>query len=227
MSDREGQQDVTNYNTMSIGVFRGEYEIAPISSREATDFLVPRHYLHRAGPCSLAFGMFTSSGDMVGCVTYGTPSSAPLRRGLAGPEHADDVAELTRLWVDDTVPRNGESFLIGNTIRHNSKRFIVSFADIEAGHLGTIYQATNFLYTGLSAKRTDWKVEGIDVHGQTLADKYTAEEIRAKFGDRFRLEPRSRKHRYVFINALKRERRQLIADLRYPVLPYPKQEALR
>ena len=45
-------------------------------------------------------------------------------------------------------------------------------------HIGTVYQATNWIYTGLSAKRTDWVIEGIDKHGQTIADKYTSKELR-------------------------------------------------
>ena len=83
----------------------------------------------------------------------------------------------------------------------SGKELLVSFADTEQKHLGIVYQATNWIYTGLSAKRTDWTVKGIDKHGHTWADKYTAAEMRELFGDRFYLKPRSRKHRYVFINA--------------------------
>lgn len=206
-----------------VAVFRDRYEVRQIGTRDATKFLVPRHYLHRPGPCSLAFGMFdTRNGQQVGAVTYGTPSSAPLRRGLAGPEHTHNVVELTRLWISDDVPRNGESFLIGNTVRLNTKELVVSFAEIDEGHVGTVYQATNWLYTGLSAKRTDWVVKGEDLHGQTWADKYTSTEIRELYGDRFYLKPRPRKHRYVFLNAPKKRRKRLMEALRYPVLPYPK-----
>lgn len=133
-----------------------------------------------------------------------------------------DVVELTRLWVDDSAPRNGESFLIGRSIRHAGKPIIVSFADTGAGHVGTIYQATNWLYTGLSAKRTSWTISGESKHGQTWADKMTSEEIRAEFGDRFSLVPRTRKHRYIYITAAGAKRRKILSALRYPVLPYPK-----
>jgi hypothetical protein len=85
-----------------------------------------------------------------------------------------------------------------------------------------VYQATNWIYTGLSAKRTNWTVEGMDKHCQTLADKYTAAEIREKYGDRFSLQERPRKHRYVFINAKGRRRAELMAALKYSQLPYPK-----
>lgn len=200
-----------------------DYHIEPISYGLAMRTVVEMHYLHRKAPCSHAFGLIhTASDKLVGVVCYGTPSSAPLRKGIAGVEHASNVVELTRLWVDDSVPKNGESYLIGNTIRDCGKEIVVSFAEIEQGHVGVVYQATNWLYTGLSAKRTDWTVEGVNLHGQTLADKHTAVEMREIHGDKFSLQPRPRKHRYVFINAKGGRRKELLRALKYPVLPYPK-----
>ena len=198
------------------------YRVEQISYATAMEVIVREHYLHRKAPCSIAFGLFLGA-DLKGVICYGTPSSAPLRRGIAGPEHASNVVELTRLWVCDSVPRNGESFLIGRTVKKAGKEIVVSFAEIQQGHVGTVYQATNWIYTGLSAKRTNWTVNGVDKHCQTLADKYTAEEIRAKFGDQFSLQERSRKHRYVFINAKGRRRAEILASLRYQrVEQYPK-----
>ena len=199
-----------------------DYTIERISYSMAQEVVVAKHYLHRKAPCSFAFGMFDMFGQIVGVVIYGVPPATTLRKGICGPEHELNVYELTRLWVDDSVPKNGESFLIGNTLRQLDREIVVSFADTGQDHVGYVYQATNWIYTGLSAKRTDWKVEGIDKHGHTWADKYTAQEMRDQFGDRFSLEQRSRKHRYVFFNAGKSRKKKLIAALRYKILPYPK-----
>lgn len=198
-----------------------KYRVEPLSRKEATEIVIREHYLHRRAPCSVAFALVLE-GSVKGVVIYGTPSSAPLRRGIAGPEHILNVVELTRLWVCDSVPRNGESMLIGRSLPHAGKEIVVSYAEVERGHVGTVYQATNWLYTGLSAKRSNWTVAGMDSHCQTLADKYTASEIRETFGERFTLQPRPRKHRYIYINARGRRRAELIAALRYPILPYPK-----
>jgi hypothetical protein len=199
------------------------YYIERISYSQAMELVVANHYLHRKAPCSMAFGLFhKDSLDCLGVVVYGTPASSALRKGLCGVDQVENVYELTRLWVDDSVPKNGESFLIGNTLRLLDKEIIVSFADSAQHHIGIVYQATNWLYTGLSAKRTDWTVEGIDKHGHTWADKYSAQEMRELFGDRFSLQERSRKHRYIFINASKGRKKQLLRLLRYPVMPYPK-----
>lgn len=198
------------------------YEVRRIANAVAQDVVVREHYLHRRSPCSDAFGLFDATGGLLGVVCYGTPASAPLRSGICGPENSQYVAELTRLWVADTVPKNGESFLIGRSLPQVSKPIIVSFADTAQAHIGVVYQATNWLYTGLSAKRTDWTVRGQHKHGQSWADKYSATEIRERFGDDFSLQPRSRKHRYVTFVGPKRLRQTLRAALRYPVLPYPR-----
>ena len=198
-----------------------QFGIRPIPYKDAMDVVCREHYLHRKAPCSFSFGLFDDE-EMIGVICYGTPSSAPLRSGVCGPEEKNNVIELTRLWIKDGTPKNSESYLIGNTIPLVNKEIIVSYAEIGAGHVGTVYQATNWIYTGLSAKRTNWTVDGLDQHCQTLADKYTAAEIRAEFGDRFSLQDRPRKHRYVFINAKGRRRTEIFASLRYRPEPYPK-----
>lgn len=198
-----------------------EYGIKPISYRMAMRVVVEKHYLHRRAPCSVAFGLFDGE-SLKGVICYGTPSSAPLRAGICGVEEADNVIELTRLWVCDSIGKNAESYLIGNTIPFLNKEIVVSFSEIEQGHVGVVYQATNFIYTGLSAKRTNWTIEGVRLHGQTIGDKYTIDEIKEKYGGRFSLKDRPRKHRYIYFNANKRRRKILLAKLKYPILPYPK-----
>lgn len=207
---------------LSLGL-KNDYIIKKIDYKTAMEIIVEKHYLHRKCPCSFSFGLFDRLTDKImGVIVYGTPSSAPLRKGICGDEEKDNVIELTRLWVSDEVPRNGESFLIGNTISLVDKEIIVSYADTEANHVGYIYQATNWIYTGLSAKRTNWTIKNVDKHCQTIADKYTSDELKERYGEDFTLVPRSRKHRYVYFNCDKKRKKQLLDSLKYPILPYPK-----
>lgn len=207
------------------------YYIKKISYQLAMSMVTKYHYLKRVAPCSYAFGLYEINGDknslflsdrLVGVICYGTPSSATLRRGICGDEHKENVIELTRLWIEDSTPKNAESYLIGNTLRLVNKEIIVSFSEIEYGHIGTVYQATNFIYTGLSAKRTDWKIQGYVGHSQTLADRYTGKELRDKYGDKFYMKDRPRKHRYIYFNCNTKRKKQLLNSLKYPVLGYPK-----
>jgi hypothetical protein len=165
-------------------------------------------------------------------VTYGTPVSSSLRIGVCGEKWIDKVMELNRLCCEST--KNVASTLVGRSLAMLPKpSVVVSYADTEQGHVGYIYQATNFLYTGLSAKRTDWKIKGMEhLHGATVADMSRGKENRAdfmreKFGDDFYLKDRPRKHRYVFFVGSATERKAMRKALMYPIEPYPKGESRR
>lgn len=203
-----------------------DFRIEQIDYRQAMDIVIANHYLHRKASCSVAFGLFHKDDwQPVGVIVYGINASSTLLKGICGPEEAGNVYELTRLWIDDSVPRNGESFLIGNTIRKLDKDIIVSFADASYGHRGVVYQATNFIYTGLSAKFKDPKVKGLEhQHHTTYANGMTNAEVIEKFGAaNVSFVERPRKHRYIFINATGRRRKELMEKLRYKPQPYPKE----
>jgi hypothetical protein len=199
------------------------YSIERISYQMAQDAVIANHYLHRKAPCTFAFGIFDSVGQLVGVVIYGVPASSTLLKGICGPDEAQNVYELTRLWVDDSVPKNGESWLIGQTLKQLDREIVVSFADSSADHVGYVYQATNFIYTGLSAKFKDPKVRGMEgQHHASYANGLTNAEVIEKFGDRVYWVERPRKHRYIYFNASKTRKRILMSKLRYKPQPYPK-----
>jgi len=209
--------------------FSERFQVKIIHNGCAQEIVIKNHYLHRQAPCSFAFGLFDKQQlnffdqpTLVGVIMYGTPSSSPLRRGICGEDESDNVIELTRLWIKDGLPQNVESHLITKTMRKVDKEIIVSFAEPQKGHLGIVYQACSWLYTGLSAKRTDWTVKGINKHGQTIADKYSAEEVRNIFKNKFSLEKRPQKHRYVYFNCGRLRRKELFKKLNYPIMQYPK-----
>ena len=215
--------------TLDKVVTAKDYSVERLSYAYAMDMVVAHHYLHRKAPCSFAFGLVENATmNIVGVVVYGVSASSTLLKGICGEDEARNVYELTRLWIDDTVPKNGESFLIGNTLKLLDRQIIVSFADSSQGHYGVVYQATNFLYTGLSAKFRDPKVRGLEhQHHATYANGLTNAEVKEKFGEEnVYWVDRPRKHRYIFINAKGKRKKELLNKLRYKVLPYPKPEGL-
>jgi hypothetical protein len=198
-----------------------------IESKDTYPFLLEIHYAKRIPSISYSYGLFRNN-SLVGVCTYGTPPSAPLRRGICGDQHKSYVLELNRLCLSDNQP-NYASRLVSASLKMLPKpSIVVSYADTEQGHIGYVYQATNFIYCGLSAKRTDWKVKGKEhLHGQTIADEFRgvknrSKAMRDKYGDDFYLSPRPRKHRYVYFVATKPQKKILHKDLKYPVLNYPK-----
>lgn len=202
-------------------------EVKQINRKDCEPFILNIHYAKRWPSISYAFGLFNGN-ELVGCVTYGTPPSHPLRIGLAGEKYCKDILELNRLCLKYNR-KNEASMLVGRSLKLLPlNKIIISFADIEQNHLGVVYQATNFLYCGLSAKRTDWKVKGKEhLHGQTIADEFRGipnrgKAIREKYGDDFYLKPRPRKHRYVTFTGDKRFKRDAKKALKYKIENYPK-----
>jgi len=207
------------------------YEVHPIGSKEATEVIVRNHYLHRRGPASSCFGLFDEWGALVGVITYGTPASPSLCKGVAGEDEAPHVTELTRLWIADITPKNAESFLIGKSLRMlpDDKDIVISFAEIRAGHVGTVYQATNWIYTGLSDRHVEWQVDGVESskHGRHLFDEFGGVDgAKEALGDRMVRTERPRKHRYVFLRGSKKRRKELLEKLRYEAMPYPSADSM-
>jgi len=202
-------------------------KILSLKPQEVSPWLLQKHYARRMPPISYAFGLFAP--DLVGVVTYGVPSSSPLRSGICGDQWKNNVLELNRLVCNEG--KNYASFLVANSLKHlPHPTIVVSYADLAMGHVGYIYQATNFVYTGLSVKKQDYKIRGMEhLHNQTINDMAKGQEdrvawLKAKFGNDFYMEERSRKHRYIFFCGNKYQKRQMLNDLKYEVEPYPKGE---
>jgi len=207
---------------------RQEYEVRLVTREECAPFVLEVHYARRWPSITYAYGLFHEE-ELVGVVTYGTPPSAPLRRGLAGDAHSLNVLELNRLCLKHNK-KNEASMLVGKSLKLLPQgKLIISFADTDQGHVGFVYQACNFKYYGLSAKRTDWKVKGLEhLHGQTIADKFKgkgrADALRELYGEAFYLKDRPRKHRYVYATGDKKTRQLLYDCVLYKEEKYPKGE---
>jgi hypothetical protein len=162
-------------------------------------------------PVSFAFGLYRHK-NLVGVCTFGMPASNSLCEGLCGKENKSFVLELNRLCLNDGI-KNGASFLVSKAIRFLPKpKILVSYADTAKSHHGYIYQATNWLYTGLSADRGfDWgKNDG----------KHSRHAIVG--GEGYEKVARSRKHRYVYFVGDRGWCLKMRRLLNYKIAPYPK-----
>jgi hypothetical protein len=181
--------------------------VLPIKSEETYPWLLQKHYAKRIPQIMYAFGLYEES-TLVGVVTYGIPASPSLCMGICGKEWSDKVLELNRLCLQDNT-KNQSSFLVSNSIKLLPKpTIVVSYADQAQGHVGYVYQATNFLYTGSTKERTD--MGGRDgKHSRHNKDP----SIRVF---------RSSKNRYVYFHGDKKQKKLMRNLLKYDVLPYPK-----
>jgi len=197
-------------------------QVIQIQPKETYQWLLEKHYAKRIPQIMHAFGLYVD-GVLKGVVTYGIPASPALCMGICGKEYSDKVLELNRLCLMENN-KNESSFLVSNSIKLLPKpTIVVSYADTSQGHVGYVYQATNFLYTGLSANRVDWTIKGMEhKHSKTISDGMTLESIKEKYGDDFYYTERSRKHRYIFFHGSKTDKKIMRKLLKYNIEPYPK-----
>jgi hypothetical protein len=200
--------------------------LIPISRVEAKSLIVRNHYSHSLpGGTKLSFGVMLN-GRLLGGLAFGV--GPYLGYKLVNNATPDDVVTLTRLWLSDELPPNSESKVLGIALRSlkrdTSLKFVLSYADPAAGHLGTIYQAANFLYTGLSSATPLYDIgNGTLHHSRSLAHQLGTHSISylASQGINVKTVPQSPKHRYIYF--LDKSWR---SQLTTPVLPYPKKEDL-
>ena len=196
--------------------------VKPVPFAAAKAVIEKNHYLHSmpGGTC-LAFGSFVGS-SLLGALTLGSgPRNAATM--VAGAE-AGDCLTLTRLWLSDDLPQNSESrvvaFVLRSLRKHTSIKFLLSYADPSQGHVGTIYQATGWLYTGLSAVMPLYDLgDGVARHSRSVGHSFGSHSVAhfQRHGVAVKLIPQAAKHRYMcFVDPAWRER------LLVPVLPYPK-----
>lgn len=221
---------------------RNEYSVKPIQAKETYDWLLHKHYAHRLPSITYAFGLYNKDNILVGVCTYGHPFSSMLKRCM-GEEWFDKMLELNRLCVNDGLPKNTLSWFVSQTFKFLPKPTpLVSYADTEHNHHGYIYQATNWIYTGLSAPFQDYVVKGFEhLHNQSVCDlvgradtdenvagKSRYQLLVEKFGEEnvYKVD-RSRKHRYFYFLGNKREIRNMRKSLMYNEEPYPKGDNVR
>ncbi len=199
--------------------------VAPIPIRAAKEVVVRHHYLHSLpGGTQLAFGVFIGR-SLKGALTIGCGPSQAFQ--LVEGANRDDCATLTRLWLSGELPKNSESRVIGVALRalrkHTQLKFVVSYADPTQGHLGTIYQATGWLYTGLSEAMALYDLgDGVPRHSRSFSHAFGSHSIKyfAKHGVEVKLVAQVRKHRYLYFLDRSWQDRLCV-----PVLSYPKKDS--
>ena len=182
------------------------YKVVEVPKSTVYGLLKENHYLKRLPRISFSFGLYKDK-TLKGVCTFGSPPSKDLCTGLCGKEYKDEVLELNRLFLTNNK-KNLASFFVSKCLKIlHSTTIIVDYADTSANNNVNIYQATNFIYTGLSAKRRDTIGAG---HSRSV--KWDGENT---------IE-RPRKHRYVYFLGSKKQKKDRKKDLLYPVCNYPK-----
>lgn len=162
------------------------------------------HYLHSmpAG-ARVCYGVYLADA-LVGAVVFSIGARNSHR--LLGAAEPEDVVTLARLWLNDLLPGNSESRVLGIVLRDlrrtTTVKLVLSYADPAAGHVGTIYQATGWLYLGQTEPNAYVRLaDGELHHPRTIYGRYGSNRLHhlRATGIAARREIVGGKHRYGYL----------------------------
>lgn len=208
---------------------KAKYSVRPIESHECKQWLLYKHYAKRVPSIEYSFGLYNDN-ILVGVCTFGCPPRVMNNGECIFHNYRVKTLELNRLCVNDGLEKNALSFFVSSALNFLPKPCcVVSYADFSFGHNGYIYQATNWMYSGLNQiHERQVFFDGEEVHprtacsmGFTSISEWAAKEPRVTLGDY------TKKHRYFQFLGNKKEVSAMKKDFVYQLFPYPKGESKR
>jgi hypothetical protein len=214
--------------------------VREISYAEARNVILANEWLGNLGTTEFSYGLFFGA-HLAGVCCFGRTAGTQVSRSICGSEHSDKVATLCRGACVHWAHPHSASFLISEACRQMSTKgfhVFVAYSDPEAGEIGTIYQASNWLYCGMTIPTEKFRTRAGKIHdarqvhcmtrdrtGGTM--KYTrtrAEQKELLIEEGCEFFDGTPKHRYVGIYGDRRIKRILRNAIRWKVLPYPKRQ---
>lgn len=188
-------------------------------SYEAAKYAVEHWHYSKVLPGGkrVYFGVWEDE-QFIGCVIYGLGANCEM--GTPYGLKLFEAAELVRVAL--TKHQSLVSEIVAKTIKVIKSqspgiRLIVSYADPAQSHVGSIYQAMNWIYSGVTESITVTKVSGKLVHRRTVFSRFGTNQVSKFGGERVTLPG---KHKYLY--PLDRAMRKQIAPL---AKPYPKRDS--
>lgn len=178
--------------------------------------MLKSHYLHRTVATKFSYALY-ANGKVAGMITYTQPRES-LAHSISDQATKDNTLELSRLYIKDYVSQNIPNItskFVGWSLRQlkqHGNYFIISFADSGMHHIGSIYQATNFLYCGMTSKSNAYAWNGYGKHGGHWEKGHYYRYMIMS----------SQKYRYVTFVGNKRFKKQARKSLTLTVQSYPK-----
>jgi hypothetical protein len=162
---------------------RADWRVAACSQVDAVEFITRTHYALGAPNTSVArHALYERDSEKLRGVALWLPPTKVAAASVAGDDWRG-VLSLSRLCIDDEVPRNGASYLLGASMRMLDRSrwpTLLTYADTREGHTGAIYRATNWRCVGEVPGTDTWQhAETGERRGRKRAGwNYTAEQMR-------------------------------------------------
>lgn len=207
--------------------------LARVSRKAAQHFMEQHEHLGDLGLGVWHWGL-SFDGELVGVVSYGTTCFSVTRSwiGQVAREAKCGVVQLCRGGTAAWVPRGTASYLIARANKAmagiRGPLLVVAYASPESGEVGTVYQAANATYTGMTNPKgqANYLIDGRPMSGWKVRKLYGTRDrgkLARVVGD-LRVVPLQKKYRYIMVvgpgGATRRARRLLTPYSR----PYPKRD---
>lgn len=188
------------------------------------EWLLFKHYAKRIPAIEYSFGLYIND-VLSGVCTFGPPPRVMNNSECVFSSIRVKCLELNRLIVNDGLEKNCLSFFVSKCLNILPKPMcVVSYADHTFGHTGYIYQATNWIYTGLNQiheRQVFYK--GKEIHPRTAVSMgHKSMQDWAKNDKDVVLGDYTKKHRYFYFLGSKRYVKNMKRQLLYPIKQYPK-----
>lgn len=155
-----------SYRPAGEPIRTADYDVALFADDTAARAFVEAHHYSASFPAARERVGLYRRGELVGVAVASQPPNNLVLDRL--PCDRAEGVELGRLVLLDDVPANGESWFIARAfelLKREGYRGVISFSDpmprrsvdgstVFPGHVGTVYQASNAVYTGAGARRT-------------------------------------------------------------------------
>lgn len=185
------------------------------------------HYAKCVPVCTLAYNIYNQADEWCGCVVFGRGANKAI--GIDYQTVMGGALELVRVALNGKQECTSQA--VAMSLKQLKKdcpycRLVVSYADIDQKHLGTIYQATNWVYIGETAvgESHAYIIDGVKHHEKTIRENVirkglpaSLENVRKVYGQDTQLFFSDGKRKYLF--PLDKAMKKQIEPLRKP---YPK-----
>lgn len=196
-------------------------------SRAIADKIIKKH--HYSGTVVFAtrvsLGIYLD-GLLVGIAQFGDGINPKGSCKWVEGTTKDQFMEFNRMWISDVAPRNSESEAIGQIFKWFKKnrpniKWLISFADGANHKVGTIYQATNWIYTGYGVQGGVWVTKDGDRYTQiSMTNKHntTKRDVLEGIYGKPLYRVRGGQFRYIYFLDKKWKKRLTTPQLDYPKL---------
>ena len=223
--------------------------VKEIDRATAESIILKYEWLGTMGTTDYQFGLYFGE-YLAGAICFGRTAGTKTAGSICGLEFAHTVKTLNRGACVHWAHPHSASFMISRACRLMSAKgfhVFVAYSDTEAGEIGTVYQASNWLYCGMTGASSMFVWAGKPVLNSiydgkprdersiqnstrirtnatgAYRTKCSRREMRRRLVEEgflfFKTQP---KHRYVWIDGDKATKRTLREHLKWNELPYPK-----